>query len=69
MNALKATVVNGRFVIEEPADLPEGTELYLVRVSDEGEHRSDTEEADAIFGKASRDEPISLAEIKSEFGL
>ena len=30
MHALKARVVNGRYVIDEPADLPEGAEIELV---------------------------------------
>jgi len=30
MHVLKAKVVNGRFVIYEPTELPEDTELYLV---------------------------------------
>jgi hypothetical protein len=30
MNALKAHVVNGRILVDEPTDLPDGTELYLV---------------------------------------
>lgn len=30
MNPLEAKVINGRYVIEEQANLPEGTELYLV---------------------------------------
>jgi hypothetical protein len=30
LHPLKAKVVNGRYVIEEKADLPDGTELYLV---------------------------------------
>jgi hypothetical protein len=30
MHALKARVENGRIVLNEPTDLPEGTELYLV---------------------------------------
>ena len=30
MNTLKARVVNGRLVLDEPIDLPEGTELELV---------------------------------------
>jgi hypothetical protein len=40
MHALKARVQNGRFIIDEPANLPDGTELYLVpsnpEWSDEG---------------------------------
>ncbi len=30
MHALRARVVNGRYVIDEPADLPEGAEVDLV---------------------------------------
>jgi hypothetical protein len=30
MSALKALVRNGRIVVDEPTDLPEGTELELV---------------------------------------
>lgn len=32
MHALRARVVNGRYVIDEPADLPEGAEVELVVV-------------------------------------
>jgi len=44
MLALKARVKNGRFVIDEPADLPEGEEVYLMRV-DDGAEFSDEERA------------------------
>ena len=30
MNALKAHVKNGRILVDEATDLPDGTELYLV---------------------------------------
>ena len=30
MHALNARVVNGRYVIDEPADLPEGAEIQLL---------------------------------------
>ena len=30
MHALKAQVKNGRIVVDEPTDLPNGTELYIV---------------------------------------
>lgn len=33
MQALKARVVNGRYVIDQPADLPEGAEVELVVVA------------------------------------
>ena len=34
MHALKARVSRGRIVVDEPTDLPEGTELDLVRVDE-----------------------------------
>lgn len=34
MQPLRAKVVNGHYVIEEKADLPEGTELLLVPADD-----------------------------------
>jgi hypothetical protein len=33
--AVKARVVNGHLVVNEPTDLPEGTELELVSVDDD----------------------------------
>ena len=71
MNAVKATVVNGRYVIEETTNLPEGTELYLVPVSEEDEDRIDVEEANKVLAemKATGEKPIPLSEIKAEFGL
>lgn len=44
MRSLKARVVNGRLVMDEPSDLPEGTELDLV-VADDGDEMSDAERA------------------------
>lgn len=71
MHALKAKVVNGRIVIDEPTELPEGTELYLVPVSEEDEDRLDVEEANKVLAemKATGEQPIPLSEIKAEFGL
>jgi hypothetical protein len=37
MRALKAQVRGGRFVVEEPANLPEGTEVELTLVETEDE--------------------------------
>ena len=51
MHALKAKVVNGRFIIEESTELPEGTELYLVPVSEEDEDRLDVEEANQVLAE------------------
>jgi hypothetical protein len=48
MHALKARVENGRYIIDEKADLPDGTELYLVpahEVGDFGHIADDDREA------------------------
>jgi len=44
MNALKVRVENGRIKLDEPTDLPEGTELYLVP-ADSGDELDDEERA------------------------
>jgi hypothetical protein len=44
MLALKARVENGRIKVDEPTDLPEGTELYLVP-ADSGDELDDEERA------------------------
>ncbi len=47
MSALKAHVKDGRIVVDEPIDLPEGTELELdgLRVVDSGDELDDEERA------------------------
>jgi hypothetical protein len=45
MQALKARVINGRLVLDEPTDLPEGTELHLVPVEDDGDDLDEQERA------------------------
>lgn len=42
MNTLKARVVNGRLVLDEPIDLPEGTVLELV-IADADDDLDDAE--------------------------
>lgn len=44
MDAPKIRVENGRIKLDEPTDLPEGTELYLVPV-DKGDDLDDEERA------------------------
>jgi hypothetical protein len=44
MQALKAVVKNGRLVMDEPTELPEGTELVLA-VVDKGDDVDDAERA------------------------
>ena len=34
MNALKAHVENGRIIVDDPTDLPDGTVLHVVPVND-----------------------------------
>ena len=47
MQAMKARVKNGRLVLDEPTDLPEGDEVELVRLDDVyangGDHLDDEE--------------------------
>ena len=71
MNAVKAKVVNGHFVIDEPTDLPEGTELYLVPVSEEDEDRLDIEAANQALAEAeaSGEKPVPWSQVKAELGL
>lgn len=44
MRAFKAHVENGRIVVDEPTDLPDGTELYVVPLR-EGDELDDDERA------------------------
>lgn len=37
MQALRARVENGHIVLNEPTDLPDGTELYLIASNDQGD--------------------------------
>jgi hypothetical protein len=45
MNALKAHVLNGRIVVDEPVDLPDGTELDVFLYDTEGDDLDDDERA------------------------
>ena len=63
MRALKAEVENGRLVVDEPTDLPEGTKLDLV-LADPGDDLDDEERAEL---HAALDE--GLAELKAGGGV
>lgn len=71
MEALKARIENGRYVIDEPANLPDGTELYLLPISEEDEDLLDLEEANKVLKEMKRtgEKPLPLAEVKAELGL
>jgi hypothetical protein len=66
---LSAHVENGRIVVDTPTDLPEGTKLRLLAVSEED--LLDIESADAALAEAgAKDEkPIPWSQAKSELGL
>lgn len=59
---MKARVHNGRFVIDEPTDLPEGTEVSLV-IDDGGDELDDEERArlHAALDQAARELEAGLA--------
>ena len=44
MKSIRARVINGRLVVDEPSKFPDGTELELT-VADEGDDLSDEERA------------------------
>lgn len=71
MEALKVRIENGRYVIDEPATLPDGTELYLVPVSEEDEDRLDVEEGNKVLAemKATGEQPVSIDEIAARYGV
>jgi hypothetical protein len=46
MQPMRARVQNGRLVLDEPTELPEGTELYLVPVDDERDDLDEEERAE-----------------------
>ena len=45
MQAVRAHVAHGRILVDEPTDLPDGTELCLVPVDDSGELSDDERSA------------------------
>ena len=68
MRALKAHVRDGRFVVDEPAKMPEGTEVELVLVTDEAEMApEDRAELDAMIEESeaeiARGESVSLDQL------
>jgi hypothetical protein len=62
VNALKAHVKNGRIVVDQPTDLPEGTVLTLVAVDDDQESPEERALIEAEID-------AGIAEIKSGQGV
>ena len=52
MHALRARVQNGRIIVDEPTDLPDGTELELVRTDEDDMSAGERAELDAVLLKA-----------------
>jgi hypothetical protein len=71
MDALKAHVENGRIIVDDPTDLPDGTVLYVVPIDEELEDRRDVEEAARVVSemKATGEQPIALGELKRQLDL
>ncbi len=69
MRVLKAHVRGGRVVLDEPTDLPEGTELQLVPLDEYGMTSEEREALDAALdeaeAKAARGEVASLDELRA----
>ena len=71
MNALKVRVENGRIKLDEPTDLPDGTELYLVP-ADGGDDLDDKERAalhrelEASIAEAEAGQLIDADEVLAE---
>ena len=67
MRALKAHVTSGRIVVDEPTDLPEGTELELVPADEFGITPEERSEIDAMIEESeaelARGEAVSLDEL------
>jgi hypothetical protein len=53
MKAIKARIVNGKFVIDTPAHFPEGTEVDL-QIADEGGSDMDEAESAALDASLAR---------------
>ena len=54
MHALRGRVRNGRIIVDEPTDLPEGTELQLVRADEDDMSTEERAELDAVLLKAAQ---------------
>ena len=77
MSQMRARVKNGRLVLDEPTDLPEGTEIELV-ADDHGDELDDSERAelhaaiergleDARAGRVRRAQDV-LADVRTDGG-
>jgi hypothetical protein len=56
MNALKARVENGRIKLDEPTDLPNGKEVSLLLLDDDGLSEEDREQHMKMIDESLADE-------------
>jgi hypothetical protein len=56
MNALKARVENGRIKLDEPTDLPNGKEVSLLLLDDDGLSEEDREQLLKMIDESLADE-------------
>jgi hypothetical protein len=68
MRALKAQVKDGRIVVDEPTDLPDGTEVYLLPVRD-GDELDDAERAALHAALAEAEAELDAGLVVSEAEL
>ena len=66
---LSAHVENGRIVVDTPTDLPEGTKLRLVAVSDEDLLEIRAADEALAEAKEKGEKPIPWSQAKAELGL
>lgn len=65
MQAFKAHVQNGRIVVDQPTDLPDGTELYLVAVR-AGDELDDEERAALHAALEEAERELDAGQVVSE---
>lgn len=65
MNALRAHVENGRVVLDEPMDLPDGTPLNIVPMND-GDDLDDEERAELHAALGEAEEDIAAGRVVTE---
>jgi hypothetical protein len=65
MRAFKAHVENGRIVVDDPTDLPDGTELYVLPLG-EGDELDDDERAALHAAIAEAEGELDAGQVVSE---
>jgi hypothetical protein len=73
MHAIRGRVRNGRIIVDEPTELPEGTELELVPADEDDMSEEERAELDAILLHAVENvragRTVDAAEVLAELGV